>query len=148
MSQTPRLLVSACLCGKACRYNGSAAPDHLCMALAEKGLALPVCPECMGGLDTPRPPLEIRGGKVFDKNGEDRTDACAKGALAALRLAEEHGIQTAILKERSPSCGSSLIYDGTFSGCLIPGEGLTTALLRQNGITVYSEKTAPGDLCA
>ncbi len=140
---SPHYLISACLCGICCRYDGSSFCIDRFVRLAENGLALPVCPELLGGLIVPRPPCELLGGRVFTRDGEDRTEAFLHGAHRTLELALKHQIRCVIFKERSPSCGCDMIFDGSFSGRLVPGEGVTTALLRQYGITVLNEETAP-----
>lgn len=134
-------LASSCLCGMSCRYDGRAAPHPLLVDLFRRGLALPVCPETLGGLPTPRPPAEIAGDRVMDRSGRDVTEAFTLGAARTLEIARSRGMTVAVLKERSPSCGVTAIYDGTFSGRLIPGCGVTAALLRANDIAVYSEET-------
>jgi len=133
------LLVSACLLGCPCRYDGKSKPCGAVLALMEEHTLIPVCPEQMGGLATPRPPAERKAGGVFTESGTDVTAQYRRGAEEALRLAKLYGCTHAILKERSPSCGSGGIYDGSFSRTLIPGDGVTAALLRQNGITVLGE---------
>lgn len=133
------ILVSACLLGCSCRYDGKSKPCDAVLALMEKHTLIPTCPEQMGGLATPRPPAECKAGGVFTESGADVTAQYRRGAEEALRLAKLYGCTHAILKERSPSCGSSGIYDGSFSRALIPGDGVTAALLRQNGITVLGE---------
>ena len=116
------ILISACLLGVQCRYDGESKPIMQTVALMERYHLVPVCPEQLGGLPTPREPSERQG-----------------EAEQALHLARLYGCKAAVLKERSPSCGSGNIYDGTFSGCLTPGDGVTAALLKENGITVYGE---------
>lgn len=143
-----RCLVSACLCGESCRYDGGHSADARFTALAAAGLALPVCPERLGGLPVPRRPCEIKDGRVLDASGEDHTGAFRKGAASTLALAREHGIRTAVLKARSPSCGSDGVYDGGFSGRLVPGKGVCAALLEADGIAVYSEENCPDRLTA
>ena len=138
--KTYEFAVSACLCGFPCRYDGKSKPDERIKALYEEGRALPVCPEKLGGLKTPRTPCEIIDGKVISSDGEDRTNEYLLGSQKVLELCKKHGIKKAILKQNSPSCGSTHIYDGTFSGTLIEGEGCLTALLRKNGIEVTGEK--------
>ena len=143
------ILVSACLCGKPCRYDGRSVPNEAVCAHANNDEMLQACPEIMGGLFTPRSPAEIIGGdgtdvlddKAFVRNqqGENVTQAFILGAQKALMLCLDHGITQAILKAKSPSCGCGQIYDGTFSGRLIPGDGVTAALLKQNGIVVHNE---------
>ena len=138
----PLCLVSACLCGVPCRYDGNSSPVEVLVDLHKRGVALAVCPEVDGGLPVPRPPCERVGERVLSRNGEDFTGQFEAGAGYALALAERHGISLAILKERSPSCGSSIIYDGSFSGTRIQGQGVTAALLQENGIRVINEHTA------
>lgn len=142
----PRYVVSACLCGQAVRYDGASCLDSEWAKRAEQGVVLPVCPECMGGLPTPRPPAECQpDGRILNREGEDCTAAYRRGAEQVLELCRARGITRAVLKENSPSCGSCRIYDGSFSGRKIPGEGMTARLLREHGIAVYSEETWPGD---
>ena len=133
------LLVSACLLGCACRYDGGAKPCAAVRTLAAKHTLIPVCPEQLGGLPTPRLPSERIGAQVVMKDGTDVTAAYRRGAEEALRLARLFGCRRAVLKERSPSCGSGTIYDGSFSGRLTGGDGVTAALLRENGIAVCGE---------
>lgn len=134
------IAVSACLCGFPCRYDGKSKPDEKIKELFDEGKALPVCPEKLGGLTTPRSPCEIINGRIISSDGEDRTAEYLRGSQKVLELCQKYKIKKAILKQNSPSCGSSHIYDGTFSGTLIEGEGCTTALLRKNGIEVVGEK--------
>lgn len=143
-------LISACLCGINCKYNGSNNSDPYFISLLQKGEVLPVCPEQMGGMSTPRPACEIVGGtgmevlqgqaKILCKDGADCSAAFIKGARESLKLAQTAGITEAILQSRSPSCGSGLIYDGTFSGHLVPGDGVTAALLKNHGIKVLNDE--------
>ena len=135
------ILVSACLLGCACRYDGQSKPHPLAQELAKRGLAVPVCPEQLGGLPTPRNPSERQGDRVVMNDGRDVTAEYRRGAEEALRLARLYGCTAAVLKEKSPSCGSSLIYDGSFTGTLRPGVGVTAALLLRNGITVRNEQS-------
>lgn len=107
---------------------------------------LPVCPEVAGGLPTPRPAAEIIQGQVMTEDGRNLTREYVRGAQAALDLVQRHDISLAILKARSPSCGSGQIYDGTFSKTLIPGDGVTAAILKQAGVTVLSEEEIDGNL--
>ncbi len=139
------VLISACLLGVNCKYNGGANPvsEARLAALKEKYTLVPVCPESYGGLATPRPPSERVGERVLARDGADVTAQYGKGAQAALRLAELFGCKKAILKERSPSCGHGMIYDGTFSGALTPGDGVTAALLAAHGVAVYGEDDIP-----
>lgn len=139
------ILVSACLAGYHCRYDGGSCPDDVIIALVREGKAIPVCPEALGGLPMPRPPAEIQEdgaavltgkGRVLNRDGEDITEAFLKGAHETLRLARLYGAERAILKANSPSCGSGTIYDGSFTGQKKPGDGVTAMLLRVNGIPV------------
>lgn len=136
-----KLLVSACLLGVNCRYNAEpkALPDDLLSRLLERHTVVPVCPEQLGGLTTPREPSERQGARVVMRSGQDVTAAYARGAQEALRLARQFGCTAAVLKERSPSCGHGEIYDGTFTGTRTSGDGVTAALLLENGIAVYGE---------
>ncbi|MGI6193024.1 MAG: DUF523 domain-containing protein [Christensenellales bacterium] len=144
------LIVSACLAGCQCRYDGNHKADARMMELVQKGLAIPVCPEQLGGLSTPRSPSEIPDGtgadvisgkaRVLTKDGRDVTEPFIKGAQETLRICKLAGATKAILKANSPSCGSGVIYDGTFSGKKKEGDGVTAALLRENGIQVLSEE--------
>ncbi len=134
-----KLIISACLLGEPCRYDGRSVPAVDVGALSEKYELIPVCPEVMGGLPTPRVPSERIGGKVINKIGIDVTENYNKGAAEALRLAKEGGAELALLKEKSPSCGKGRIYDGSFSGTLIPGDGVTVELLTNEGIRVLGE---------
>ena len=144
------LLVSACLVGIPCRYDGGSCPNDELQALAMQGGILPLCPEVLGGLSTPRPPAEIRGGdggdvlegraRVVNTEGRDVTTEFLAGAREALRAAQRWGIEVAILKARSPSCGVGQIYYGGFSGRLVEGDGVTAASLKREGIIVKSEK--------
>lgn len=136
-----KILVSACLLGYDVRYDRG---DNTChdprfQKWQQEGRFVVVCPEVAGGLPTPRSPAEMQGDRVVNVEGVDVTEPFRKGAEAALALAKQHDVALAILKERSPSCGSSWIYDGTFTGTKIPGEGMTTALLRRHGIKVFGE---------
>ena len=130
------MIVSACLAGYPCRYDGKAKPCAQVIELVRAGKAIPVCPEQLGGLPTPRSAAEIRAGRVVDDEGTDRTEAFRRGAQAVLALAQTYGATQALLQNRSPSCGSGWIYDGTFSKRLIPGDGVTARLLSENGIQV------------
>jgi uncharacterized protein YbbK (DUF523 family) len=146
-----KILVSACLVGNKVRYNAADVPcenDWLEQWKAEDRLVA-FCPEVAGGLPVPRPPAEMKGsggaavleggGQVLDNAGRDVTEYFVEGAKKALETAQRNEIKVAILKENSPSCGSSFIYDGTFSGIRLEGQGVTTALLQQHGIRVFSE---------
>ena len=139
MDTKERILVSACLLGVPCRYDGKSVPCEGLIRLAERAQLTPVCPEQLGGLPTPRVPAERRGDAVVTRDGQDVTAQYRRGAEEALRLARLMGCTRAILKSKSPSCGCRVIYDGSFSGRLIPGEGLTAQLLREHGIEVTDE---------
>ena len=134
-----KILVSACLLGINSRYCGGGCLNEDVASLAENHSLIPVCPEQLGGMPTPREPDEIRDGRVYEKNGKDNTDIFQKGADETLRLVMLLKADMAILKQNSPSCGSSMIHDGTFSGKKIPGSGITAALLIKSGIRVISE---------
>lgn len=149
-SDLPKVLVSACLLGQPVRYDGrsSGHPDLL-QLWQQQGRVVPLCPEVAGGLPTPRPPAEIPGGqggavldgeaRVVTVQGEDVSAEFLAGARLALELVRRHGIRVAVLKSGSPSCGNRKVYDGTFSGSKIDGEGVTSALLRREGVQVFSE---------
>ena len=134
------ILVSACLLGENCKYSGgNNRREDVCRFLEGKEYVA-FCPEQAGGLPTPRLPSERRDGRVFSRDGEDVTAAFLLGAEQALELCRGEEVTLAILKQGSPSCGSRYIYDGSFSGAKIPGEGVTAELLRRNGIRVMSEE--------
>ena len=133
-------ICSACLLGVNCRYDGNAKPDEKVLKLAKEEILIPICPEQLGGLSTPRKPAEQQGEKVITKDGEDVTENFNRGGQQVLRIAKLLNIKTAILKQRSPSCGCGKIYDGTFSGKIIKGDGITAALLQKNGFKVISEE--------
>ena len=149
-----KILVSRCLLGHRVRYDGGASGpfDPLEQWVAE-GRVVALCPEVAGGLPTPRPAAEISGGqgaevldgsvRVLTVEGEDVSAEFLSGARQALALVEQHGIRIAVLKANSPSCGNLLTYDGTFSGVKVGGEGVTAALLRRNGVKVFSELELP-----
>lgn len=133
------IIVSACLLGERCRYDGQSKPCHNLDKLKDKYNFIAVCPEVIGGLKTPRNPSEICGDKVMDKEGNDNTIAYLKGAEKTLEIAKENNCKMAILKAKSPSCGKGKIYDGTFSKKLVDGNGVTAKLLTQNGVVVLTE---------
>lgn len=136
-----KILVSACLYGHCCKYDATSnlLKDKYFQILKNTGRLIPVCPEQLGGLSTPRIPCEIKDGKVFNKAGEDVTAEFELGAEKTLAIARENGVRVAILKQGSPSCGCKKIYDGTFSGNKITGEGVTARKLVENGIPVFDE---------
>ena len=133
------LLVSACLLGENCKYNGGNNYNAAVELLRKRYILLPVCPEQDGGLPTPRESSERLGDSVVSKSGADVTAYFQCGAQHALDIACAHGCTHALLKERSPSCGCGAIYDGTFTGTVVEGDGVTAQLLQQHGITVYGE---------
>ena len=136
------ILVSHCLLGEPCRYDGASRLDRQVLELHKAGHTLiPVCPEVLGGLDTPRAPAELQpDGRVVNEDGEDVTAAYRAGAEAALRIAREQGCTLAVLKARSPSCGCGEIYDGTFTRTLKGGWGVAARLLLEAGVTVRDEE--------
>lgn len=136
-----RILVSSCLLGQPVRYDGRAKTSHsaLLARWREEGRLVSVCPEVAGGLPIPRPPAELSGRTVRSAAGEDVSDFFRRGAEIALATARRHGIRMAILKDDSPSCGSTRIYDGTFTGTSIEGTGITADLLARHGIRVFAE---------
>lgn len=136
------LLISACLMGVRCRYDGGRKPLDCLSELMDRHVLIPVCPEVIGGLPTPRVPAERQGNSVMTKDGRDVTSEYEQGAEEALRLARMTGCTCALLKERSPSCGCGMIYDGTFTGGLCEGDGVCAALLKKNGIKVFGESRA------
>lgn len=138
-----KILASACLLGLPCRYDGKSKPCAAAMEAIEKGhVLIPVCPEIFGGLSTPRDPAERQGERVTTRSGRDVTAAYERGAQETLRLAKLYGVGRALLKENSPSCGLGRIYDGTFTGTLTSGQGVTAQLLTENGIEVFGESQA------
>lgn len=134
-----KILVSACLLGIPCRYDGKSKPNEKVISLKEKYEIIPACPECLGGLTTPRPPAEISGARVIRCDGKDVTDEYNLGAQKALEIARENDIKIAVLKSKSPSCSNKEIYDGTHTRKLISGKGITARLLIKNGIKVIDE---------
>ena len=138
------LLISACLMGFDCKYSGgsNALSSESLAALRARYRLIPVCPEAAGGLPTPRTPSERQGEKVVSKLGQDVTEEYRKGAETALYLARRYGCTCALLKERSPSCGSGAISDGSFTGTLISGDGTAAQALKSHGLRIYGE----GDL--
>ena len=136
------VLVSACLMGFRCRYDGGTQRLACLDALRECHVLIPVCPEVMGGLPTPREPSEIRDGRVVSRDGRDVTEAFRRGAREAEKIARTCGCGCALLKERSPSCGLGKVYDGTFSGTLTDGDGLCARLLADCGLRVIGESRA------
>lgn len=134
------IAVSGCLLGFDCRYKGDNCANEKILSLAKDHTLIYICPEQMGGLATPRDPAEQVNGKVITNKGKDVTEQYAKGAEIALRLAKLNNVDFAILKSRSPSCGSGIVYDGSFTGTRVPGNGICAALFKENGIPVYTEE--------
>ncbi|MGL5256865.1 MAG: DUF523 domain-containing protein [Proteocatella sp.] len=134
------ILVSACLLGLDCKYSGKNNINEKVIKLKDRYTLIPVCPEQLGGLCTPRNPAEISGGSVVDQYGNDFTESFKKGAQETLKIAKMLDCHIAILKANSPSCGFGKIYDGTFKGVLTPGIGLTAKLLHDSGITIISDE--------
>lgn len=138
-----KILISACLIGEMCRYDGESKPIQEIQELCHRHTVLTICPEEAGGLPTPRPPAERqKDGSVKNETGMDVSDAYHRGAYAALVIAKSEGCALAILKERSPSCGKGEIYDGTFTHALTAGDGVTAALLTEHGIPIIGETEA------
>jgi uncharacterized protein YbbK (DUF523 family) len=127
------ILVSACLLGIYCRYDGRCETDERVMALSEDHVLIPVCPEQLGGLPTPRSAVELLDGRAVTRDGADLTEAFERGVLQVERVARLTGARAAVLQPRSPSCGRDIIYDGTFSGRRIEGDGALTQCLRAQG---------------
>jgi len=144
LDQKRKILISACLTGVRCRYNGQHCKDERLLASLADSELVPVCPEQLGGLPTPRKPAEIIGGEGKDvlsgqatvqtQSGKDVSSFYIGGAKKTLGIAEDDGIKMAVMKQKSPSCGCGLTYDGSFQRQLISGDGVTTALLKQKGI--------------
>ncbi len=137
-----KILVSSCLMGKPCRYDGGSKPCRKVIELSQRAdiELIELCPEQLGGLPTPRTPSEIVGNKVISKDGSDVTKFFERGAKEALSVAKENSCKYAILKSLSPSCSPCGVYDGSFSGKVVDGMGVTAKLLKENGIDVVSEK--------
>ncbi|MGQ9558825.1 MAG: DUF523 domain-containing protein [Desulfurispora sp.] len=150
------LLISSCLLGLRAKYNGGDNTVPALVELCRRGLVVPACPEQLGGLPTPRPAAEIQGGqgcdvldgrtRVVNCRGEDVTEPFIQGAREVLKICRLFGVRAAILKERSPSCGGRFIHDGTFQGRVIPGRGVTAALLQSEGIRIFSEEQLSDEL--
>ena len=134
-----KIIISACLLGENVKYNGLNNYNPLILKLKEKYELIPICPEVFGGLSIPRDPSEIKDNKVISSKGLDVTANFNNGAYKALKIAKDNNIKIAILKDGSPSCGSSYIYDGTFNHKKVNGFGITAKLFKDNGIKIYSE---------
>ena len=141
-----KIMVSACLLGENCKYNGGNNLSPELIRLLEGHTVIPVCPEVLGGLPTPRIPAEIVNGKVINRNGESVDEAFRKGAEKALETAKREKPDLIILQSRSPSCGVKEIYDGTFSGGKIPGQGIFAELLKEAGFNVIDVEDLPDKL--
>lgn len=139
-NETKMTVVSACLAGVNCRMDGGNKLVPEIKRLVDEGKAIPVCPEELGGLPTPRDPSEQRDGYVFSKSGKDVTEEFVRGAEESLRICREHGCSRAILKAKSPSCGVGMIHNGRFDGGLVEGNGVFTQLLLDAGIPVMTEQ--------
>ncbi|MGN0963593.1 MAG: DUF523 domain-containing protein [Clostridia bacterium] len=139
------IFVSACLLGENCKYSGGNNRNEAVISFLNDKEYLAVCPERAGGLPAPRPPAEIRDGRVIDKEGKDVTAEFLLGAEKTLALAKKHRPELCILKANSPSCGCGEIYDGTFSGRKISGNGKTVELFLKNGFSVITEKQIKKD---
>ena len=133
-----KILVSACLLGVACRYDGCSRPDQRIINLAQEHTLIPVCPEQLGGLPTPRIPSEYDGQAVCNRAGQDVTEQFRRGAEESVRLAKLLNADLAILKDKSPSCGVGMRYSGRFDGTLEEGDGMTAEMLKKSGISVIS----------
>lgn len=134
------ILVSACLLGLPTRYDGAEKSTGWVARLAARHTLIPVCPEQLGGLPTPRTPCERQGTQVVARDGRDCTVPYHRGAACALSVARLNRCAVAILKQRSPSCGTSAVYDGAFTGTVIPGQGVAASLLAERGLTLFSEE--------
>ena len=134
-----KILVSACLLGYKCRYDGKSNKNDDVIALGEEYELISICPECFGGLPIPREPAEIKDGRVVNILGEDVTEQFKSGAEQSLYIAKECNAPCALLKENSPSCGCGKIYDGSFTKTKIDGNGVTAQLLVDNEIQVFTE---------
>lgn len=139
MNNKENIIISACFTGVNCRYDQKCINLDRLDELKEKYNLIPLCPEILGGLSAPRSPAERTQDKVINKEGQDVTDYFQRGANETLKIAKKYNCKYAILKEKSPSCGFGKIYDGTFSGKLVDGYGVTAELLEKNGITVIGE---------
>lgn len=143
MNGEEHIAVSACLLGVPCRYDGNSFPCEQVVKLAGRFYVVPVCPEQLGGMPTPRIPSEIQSdGRVVDKSGIDRTHEFSAGAKEAVAIAEAQGCRIAVLKSRSPSCGVHEIYDGSFSGTVVAGQGIAARAFCQAGFQVFDETDA------
>lgn len=138
-----KIIVSGCLFGCDCRYKGDNCKCEELLALADEHLLIPVCPEQMGGLSTPRDPAEIVGDKVISNHSKDVTYEYTKGAETALHIAKVNNADAVVLKANSPSCGKGIIYDGTFTGNKIEGNGIAAKMFLDAGFSVFTENEIP-----
>ena len=136
------VLVSACLLGENCKYNGGNNASPAILEFLKDKQVIPICPELLAGMPSPRPSVEIKDARVIRKNGEDVTDAYCSGVQKAMQRAAQQPIDLVILKSRSPTCGVGQRYDGTFTGALTRGDGMAAALLKQIGARVLTEQEA------
>lgn len=134
------IIVSACLAGVNCRFDGGNKANKKVIELVRKGKAIPICPEQLAGMTTPREAHEIKGARVVNKKGNNRTKAFQRGAKETLRIAKTFRVKEAIMKNKSPSCGCGKVFDGSFTGTLIEGDGITTRLLKENEIKIKSDE--------
>ena len=137
-----KIMVSACLLGENVKYNGGNNKSEALLRLLESHTVIPVCPEVLGGLPVPRTPAEVVGGTVTNRNGESVDEAFRRGAQKALDIAKQEKPDLIILQSRSPSCGVKQIYDGTFSGTLIPGQGIFARMAEEAGFKVMDAEDA------
>ena len=140
MNCRPCMLISACLLGVECRYDGGSQSIDRLDSLMERYRLIPICPEQMGGLATPRTPSERCGGRIVARDGRDVSEAFLRGADQACHIARLFGARLALLKARSPSCGFGEIYDGSFTGRRIPGNGITADALANMGVSIFTEE--------
>jgi len=141
-NKAQKILISACLLGEYVRYDGGNSDirdNKLIKKLLNHDMLIPICPEVLGGLNTPRVAVELKAEKAINKNGIDKTIEFKKGANIALHVAQANNIKIAIMKSKSPSCGSDNIYDGTFSKSLIKGDGITVKTLKKHNIKIFTE---------
>ena len=134
------ILVSACLLGHNCKYNGKNNKNEKVLEYTKDKYVIPVCPEVFGNLSIPRLPSEIIGNKVVNKRGKDVTNNFIDGANKTLEIAKKLNVKRALLKQKSPSCGCGKIYDGNFTNTIINGDGITTRILKENNIEVITEE--------
>lgn len=135
-----KIVVSACLLGEPCRYDGKSCPNPMVIDFCSDKQVYPVCPEVLGGLLIPRISCEIRGNRVISKTGENHTKEYQRGARKVLELMQREKITMAVLKSKSPSCGVGKVYDGTFTGTLTEGDGICAQMLKQHGLSVMNEE--------